>query len=47
MPLYCGMMGRLALHSNNHFICVTDDQDKRLLEVKLDNDPELTSIGVG
>ncbi|MCP4340455.1 MAG: IS110 family transposase [Desulfobulbaceae bacterium] len=38
MPLYCG----IDLHSNNHFVCVTDDKDKRLLEVKLDNDPELT-----
>ncbi len=38
MALYCG----IDLHSNNHVICVIDDKDKRLLEVKLDNDPELT-----
>ena len=38
MTLYCG----IDLHSNNHYICVIDDKDKRLLEVKLDNDPALT-----
>lgn len=38
MPLYCG----IDLHSNNHVVCVIDDQDKRLLEKKLDNDSELT-----
>jgi transposase len=38
MTLYCG----IDLHSNNHFICVIDDKDKRLLEVKLDNFSELT-----
>jgi len=38
MPLYCG----IDLHSNNHVVCVIDDQDKRILEKKLDNDPELT-----
>lgn len=38
MTLYCG----IDLHSNNHVLCVIDDKDKRLLEVKLDNYPELT-----
>jgi transposase len=38
MPLYCG----IDLHSNNHVVCVIDEQDKRLLEKKLDNDSELT-----
>jgi transposase len=38
MTLYCG----IDLHSNNHVVCVIDDQDQRLLEKKLDNDPELT-----
>jgi len=38
MPLYCG----IDLHSNNHVICVIDDKDKRLLELKLDNYSELT-----
>ena len=38
MPLYCG----IDLHSNNHVICVIDDKDKRVLEQKLDNYPELT-----
>ena len=38
MTLYCG----IDLHSNNHVICVIDDKDKRLLEVKLDNYSELT-----
>jgi len=38
MPLYCG----IDLHSNNHVICVIDDKDKRLLELKLDNYAELT-----
>lgn len=37
MSLYCG----IDLHSNNHVVCVIDDQDRRLLEKKLDNDPEL------
>lgn len=38
MPLYCG----IDLHSNNHVVCIIDDHDKRILEKKLDNDPELT-----
>lgn len=33
MTLYCG----IDLHSNNNFICVIDDNDKCLLETKLDN----------
>ncbi len=38
MTLYCG----IDLHLNNLFICVIDENDKRLLEVKLDNFSELT-----
>lgn len=38
MTLYCGM----DLHSNNHVLCVINKEDKRLLEVKLDNNPALT-----
>jgi transposase len=38
MTLYCG----IDLHSNNHYVCVIDDKDKRLLEVKLDNFSEQT-----
>ena len=38
MTLYCG----IDLHSNNHVVCVIDDKDQRILEKKLDNDPELT-----
>jgi transposase len=38
MSLYCG----IDLHSNNHVVCVIDDKDQRILEKKLDNDPELT-----
>jgi len=34
MTLYCG----IDLHSNNNYICVIDDKDKRLFERKLDND---------
>lgn len=37
MTLYCG----IDLHSNNCVICVIDDRDKRLIEAKVDNDPEL------
>ena len=37
MTLYCG----IDLHSNNCVISVINDKDKRLLEVKVDNDPEL------
>jgi len=38
MSLYCG----IDLHSNNHVVCVIDGKDQRVLEKKLDNDPELT-----
>jgi transposase len=38
MKLYCG----IDLHANNHYICVIDEKDKRLLEVKCDNDIALT-----
>ncbi len=38
MTLYCG----IDLHSDNHFICIIDDNDKRLLEARVDNYPELT-----
>ena len=37
MTLYCG----IDLHSNNNYVCVINDKDKRLLELKLDNHPEL------
>ena len=33
MKYYCG----IDLHSNNHYVCVIDDNDKRLIEKKLDN----------
>lgn len=36
MSLYCG----IDLHSNNNVVCVINEQDKRLLEVKLDNRSE-------
>ena len=38
MALYCG----IDLHSNNHVVCVIDEADNRLLERRLDNDPELS-----
>ena len=37
MTLYCG----IDLHSNNHVICVIDDEDHRVLEKKLGNDIQL------
>lgn len=37
MTLYCG----IDLHSNNSVICVINDRDKRLKEVKVDNDADL------
>ena len=37
MTLYCG----IDLHSNNCFLSVINDKDKRLLEKRLDNDPVL------
>lgn len=38
MTLYCG----IDLHSNNHVICVINNQDKRLVEAKCDNHIEST-----
>ena len=38
MTLYCG----IDLHSNNHVICIIDEQDNRLYESTLDNDVHLT-----
>jgi len=37
MKYYCG----IDLHSNNHYMCVIDDNDKRLMECKLANDSRL------
>jgi transposase len=37
MTLYCG----IDLHSNNSFVTVINDMDKRLLEKRIDNDPGL------
>ncbi|SMF14077.1 Transposase [Alteromonadaceae bacterium Bs31] len=37
MSLYCG----IDLHSNNSVICVINDNDKRLKEVKIDNNIDL------
>ena len=37
MTYYCG----IDLHSNNHYVCVIDDEDNRVLERKLDNDADL------
>ena len=42
MALYCG----IDLHSNNNYICVIDDKDKRLFERKLDNDIDQARIQV-
>ena len=38
MSHYCG----IDLHSNNHFVVVIDEDDKRVLEKRLDNDLSLT-----
>ena len=38
MTLYCG----IDLHANNHVICVIDDKDKRILEIRCANQLELT-----
>ncbi len=38
MALYCG----IDLHSNNHYVVVIDDNDRRLVERKLSNDVALT-----
>ena len=43
MAYYCGV----DLHSTNHVICVTDEEDKRLLEKKFSNDssaPLITAL---
>ena len=37
MKYYCG----IDLHSNNLYMCVIDDNDKRLVERKLPNDSQL------
>ena len=34
MKLYCG----IDLHSNNHYVSIIDQQDKRLKEKRLSND---------
>ena len=38
MSHYCG----IDLHSNNHFVVVIDDEDKRIVEKRLPNDLSLT-----
>jgi len=38
MPHYCG----IDLHSNNHVVVVTDEEDKRVFEKRLSNDLSLT-----
>jgi transposase len=38
MSHYCG----IDLHSNNHVVVVTDEEDKRVLEKRLNNDLSLT-----
>ena len=40
MTLYCG----IDLHSTNHVVCVSDDEDKRVLESKFSNDSSLPLI---
>ena len=37
MTYYCG----IDLHSNNHYVCVIDDDDNRLFEAKQPNDARL------
>lgn len=34
MKLYCG----IDLHSNNHYLALVGDHDKRILEKRLSND---------
>ena len=34
MKLYCG----IDLHSNNHYLTLIDDNDRRILEKRLPND---------
>ena len=38
MTHYCG----IDLHSNNHVVVITDDEDKRVVEKRLSNDLSLT-----
>lgn len=38
MKLYCG----IDLHSNNHYVVIIDELDKRLLETRLSNDISVT-----
>ena len=38
MPHFCG----IDLHSNNHFAVIIDDEDKRVLKKRLNNDLSLT-----
>jgi len=38
VKLYCG----IDLHSNNHYVVIIDEQDKRLLEVRLSNELSAT-----
>jgi hypothetical protein len=38
MSHYCG----IDLHSNNHFVVVTDEEDKRMFEKRLNNDLSVT-----
>ena len=37
MTYYCG----IDLHSNNHYVCVIDENDNRVFERKLDNEARL------
>ena len=37
MTYYCG----IDLHSNNHYVCVIDENDNRVFQRKLDNDARL------
>ena len=38
MSLYCG----IDLHSTNHLVAVTDEEDRRLFEKRLPNDVSYT-----
>ena len=42
MSYYCG----IDLHSINHVVCVSDEEDKRLLERKFSNDSSAPLIAV-
>ena len=37
LTYYCG----IDLHSNNHYVCVIDENDNRVFERKLDNEARL------